>query len=570
MPLSKKEISLLKELKPECLQKCLSDWNFKMSTWTHEVVLAEFAKRFGAEADSSKQKQLYDWVQNHCRTAVNSDSGTDSDSEGSTTSGVSSDSDPDRSENVRQSPRCRQGFRAIVIANNKSTIKSMIHASHSAEEMPALHEYIALWNNAVTKLIDNLPQEVYAQYKREAVKNKLKQLHGPTIEEIYNVQKGLHARAAEVLLELLGWDRKQYGDALFFVLLAYQDKSDNVRTQRVFVSNVKDYNKHKKPFLKKYDTRVAAEMVNLAACSFPKEVNPTDDILWRNLEDPNRFSQILAKHSALEFFACLNPDKLKRQEMEHLAFQLNLDPTLLTFKNYAPSNFADSTSVLSTLLIEITKTGPSDVGLIGDSASSGSVYENITRPLYIPWHPPRLYTPALVIEEPTPLTGPVDDTQAAQANNTILILQSDAPIFAPFQPHTPLTDEGTAISPGEFSVIHSTDIPVHMTSNDEVVLTSIIPALKITGDDQGAPVESQVPTSVQLQEGTQNKNCKKNARKGNKQTKAQGKWHYFFDRGQWRKHEMSPIWLLDESTKLGPDNNHNQRSGRTREVILCL
>ncbi|KAJ3564456.1 hypothetical protein NP233_g8284 [Leucocoprinus birnbaumii] len=506
---------------------------------------------FGAEADSSKQKQLYDWVRNHCKT-VGSDLGTDSDSDSSTNADESSDEDS--SQHVSQSPRRRQGFRAIVIANNKPTIKAMIQAGYSKEDTPAPHEYIALWNNAVTKLIENLPQEVRTQYEMEAVKNEVKQSHGPTVEEIYNVQNGLHARAAEVLLELLGWDRKQYGDALFFVSLAYRDKLDNICTQRVFVSNVKEYNKHKKSFLKKYDTHVAAEMANLAACSLPKareiptlprhistvegrlillpidtddistnemkqtlktfiellwkEVNPTDDILWQPLEDSSNFHEILVHHSALEFFACLNPDKLKRQELEHLAFQLNLDPTLLTFKRYAPSKLNDSGSILPE---STTETGPSDVvGLIGDSLSSRF------------FHSLGNTSVALVTEECSPLTGLVDNTQAAQVNNTTPIPQSDVSIIAPFQSHmVPLTNEVTTISPGKFSAIHSANLSAHMIPKAGAMLTNITPALESTRDDEVRSMDIQVPTSIQLQDGTQYQSRKKAARKGKKQTNAQ-------------------------------------------------
>ncbi|KAJ3567687.1 hypothetical protein NP233_g6203 [Leucocoprinus birnbaumii] len=520
MPLSKQEISMLKELRPVCIQKRESDKDFKMSSWTRDVVLVEYASRFKTEADSSKQKQLYDWIRNHCRIH---ESNSDGDSDSDSSSSACDDSDANSSAHNSPSPKRRQGFRAIVIAKNKQKIKSMIQASCSVGDTPTPREYFTLWNNAVTKLIDTLSQEVRTQYEMEALQNESWQLHGPTVEEIYN--------------------------------------------------NGKEYHKHKKPFLKKYDTYVAAEMGKLAALSLPKareipalprhistlegrhvllpmemddvstnelkatlkafieltwkEENDTDEIPWTSLEDPKYFSEILGPHSALQFFPCLNPDKLDRETMEHLACQLALDPTLLTFQGYRTSRSIGVTNIVASVPPEVSTT----------ESSSHLIPFSDAAPLV-----PAIPT-ALLPEELFPLTDPINEASQInpaflQANASVysavppiapaapgldimnispsglsapqidsIFLQTDTSASIPIQPSALVPLEIMGISPSALSLL------VPTSPNEAVITNSGNLAANSIGEDN---VNSSQIQSTSQNDTAQAQNRKKGGRKVNK------------------------------------------------------
>ncbi|KAJ3563028.1 hypothetical protein NP233_g9207 [Leucocoprinus birnbaumii] len=393
MGLQKHELKWIKKYKEVCMNHRLTNPNFVMAQWAREFLAKEYLKEYNMQPDPKKFGQLYNWIRNACKISdsdgghnegqsesdeATDDSESEDKSNGEDSEANGSNTDSDMVKNYL-SPRLR-GFRAVVIARKIDTIKEVVNAGRSeGGSPPSPQDYFSRWNAAVSKIIQELSDEDRVQYQKEAEENEKKIIDGPTIEEVYSMQKHLVSRASELLLGLLGWEKKQFGDALFFVSAAYRNQEDKVCIQRFFVSNTKDYNRFKQPLLKKYDAHVANEMATIIVmnpapdtrqapelsglvsmvngkpllnCSevddkTPNEIkaglrqyiellwktsNPTRDVPWHALENPGGFMNHVLDQPRLRSFPGLNPDKLNREENLKLAMELSEDPDLLVFR----------------------------------------------------------------------------------------------------------------------------------------------------------------------------------------------------------------------------------------------
>ncbi|KAJ3560558.1 hypothetical protein NP233_g10757 [Leucocoprinus birnbaumii] len=127
--------------------------------------------------------------------------------------------------------RCIRGFRGLVAEDYREEIMAKIHNGGPSLNVDR-SSFFNKWNSTVTQIIEGMPQAKVDEYIAQA---KLQQKHGkasPSKEETLRWQKYLTVSVCMAVYKLLGWKKKQYGDALVFLSTTVRRPSGKISTRR--------------------------------------------------------------------------------------------------------------------------------------------------------------------------------------------------------------------------------------------------------------------------------------------------------------------------------------------------
>ncbi|KAJ3565607.1 hypothetical protein NP233_g7527 [Leucocoprinus birnbaumii] len=394
------EIEFLSEFKDELIRRRENDPIFNLSRWTRTTFRGKYFARFGKNPDSGDQQKIYNWFKNHTdpvkeavknlrkqgpqytlSTAKNDDSVDHHDDDSSFER--SSSHEEERLPSFRV-----QSFRDVVVDHEKEAIQKLM-SIRTSEQNLSRSEYMTQWNTAVSEVIENLDEESREYYR--AIASAAASAHeAPSKEEVLKLQKHLPHVAHKVLSGLLGWKKKNYGDAVLFLSTAFRDEKDDIYIQRFFVSNIPDYQDTTYPFLRKYDSLMTEEMDKIATVLLPSETSPRPGfrnhtlicfdlskrnpfcsrvrsrtlfsvrfatahfslyttalghssrieatVPWKALESPSGRKVYLIGHAELDKIQNLNPTSMHRDDVPKVAEMLYRIPDLLQFREPASSS----------------------------------------------------------------------------------------------------------------------------------------------------------------------------------------------------------------------------------------
>ncbi|KAJ3562742.1 hypothetical protein NP233_g9383 [Leucocoprinus birnbaumii] len=284
--LSQDRRSFLEPFGPTCLRLRSSPGGFNMKNWVFNHVVPLYEQQFPSTNSASERKQVYNWFKNHCRlmgpdpsriasrspappyssppppfeeVPVNSDIEVD---EGSTAAVA------DPITNAALSVLRIPGVRDLVAEDFKETI--LAEARGSPENRGNDFQFLTRWNKAVTRIISCMSSERLQEYKVKAAQLKLDSKKLPKREDVLRRQPLLPVKASENLSKLLGWKtNKQFGDAVFFLSVAYRDSQNALKTKKYLISNVEATSHSPIDFLDTYELHLADKLEAIADAWLP-------------------------------------------------------------------------------------------------------------------------------------------------------------------------------------------------------------------------------------------------------------------------------------------------------------
>ncbi|KAF7783277.1 hypothetical protein Agabi119p4_2653 [Agaricus bisporus var. burnettii] len=261
-PLSSADIAVLAELLDECLATRLDiDTPTKTSqyttvtAWVKQVAIPYFHKM--RETTPAEDKQIQTWYKNQCSKH-----------------NVSVRRKPVDPEHTEEPDACRTGstsdklpsVRQFVIQEYKAEISQLAKEPDGTQPT----NYMRRWNQAVTRRVEMLSPNEREVLQAKVDEEMARRARPPTRAEVLASQDKLCAEASEAVHGLLGWGRKQHGDAICFMTMVYRDYSNEIQERTFFISNENDSIAHCKPFKERYDNLMSGHLAAYADSALPK------------------------------------------------------------------------------------------------------------------------------------------------------------------------------------------------------------------------------------------------------------------------------------------------------------
>lgn len=288
--------------------------------------------------------------------------------------------DPDIEEDNLPPSRRTRGLREIIAEDYQEMINAELHPG---SEKLGRKIFFRKWNDIITKIIKDMPQKKLDEYIAKANKFRDESKKPPSREETLRWQKYLPITASMYLWRLLGWKRKQYGDAVIFLSTAVRRPSGKISTKRYLISNVGKHTDKEEDFYKVWDNNGRGQLGILAEEWLPHHdkqdapllsqslsgkyfVRPFDpdtvtakemravlsqymtknweasgragSIPWSTMETPESRAPYCVDHKALHEYPNLNPSSMKSEKVIPLAAIFSANPTISLFEGPLNSN----------------------------------------------------------------------------------------------------------------------------------------------------------------------------------------------------------------------------------------
>ncbi|EKM75073.1 hypothetical protein AGABI1DRAFT_95176 [Agaricus bisporus var. burnettii JB137-S8] len=177
-------------------------------------------------------------------------------------------------EHTEEPDACRTGstsdklpsVRQFVIQEYKAEISQLAKEPDGTQPT----NYMRRWNQAVTRRVEMLSPNEREVLQAKVDEEMARRARPPTRAEVLASQDKLCAEASEAVHGLLGWGRKQHGDAICFMTMVYRDYSNEIQERTFFISNENDSIAHCKPFKERYDNLMSGHLAAYADSALPK------------------------------------------------------------------------------------------------------------------------------------------------------------------------------------------------------------------------------------------------------------------------------------------------------------
>ncbi|KAJ3567071.1 hypothetical protein NP233_g6610 [Leucocoprinus birnbaumii] len=219
--------------------------------WVNSVALPSFNSLYKMPASDYEEWQIYLWFRNYCQRKS---AKSNKESEGKREKG-SSDNSSGRLKSVR----------ALVTEKHHNEIHAAATASHDGTGLFVKH-----WNDAVSAQMSKITDSERDNLKKIIETEEESRKSPPAKASIIAEQDAFTGRVTQRVRELLGWERKQFGDAACFLAVTYRDKNNTVQEFRCMISNQPQSLKFYEPFVTHYDQEMGNELAMVSGRVLPR------------------------------------------------------------------------------------------------------------------------------------------------------------------------------------------------------------------------------------------------------------------------------------------------------------
>ncbi|KAJ3562359.1 hypothetical protein NP233_g9624 [Leucocoprinus birnbaumii] len=197
------------------------------------------------------------------------------------------------------------GVRDLIVEDFKDTI--LAEARGSPEDRGNDFQFFTRWNKAVNRVVSCMSSETLQEYKVKATQLKSDSKQPPKREDIMRRKALLPLKASDTLSKLLGWEsNNQYGDAVFFLSVAYRDSHNALQTKKYLISNTEATSHSPIDFLDAYELHLEDKLETLADA-------------WLPASDPTTPLPILTvQNGKMPFIRPFDPEVLTVKEIRTL------------------------------------------------------------------------------------------------------------------------------------------------------------------------------------------------------------------------------------------------------------
>ncbi|KAJ3567384.1 hypothetical protein NP233_g6402 [Leucocoprinus birnbaumii] len=271
-PLEKEQIRALEKLGDDAVAIRESIRNGKsaykmLQDWVNAVAIPQYNNLSSSIATPYQQKQIYQWYKNYCqRTAPKPKRQPET-----------SATVPSPIPSTEESSGRLRSVRDLVLNNHHDEIHAAARQAHNGTD-----KFVNVWNKALSDTVDAIPEAERQKYLQMIHEEDKQRKTSPMKAHILVDQGYMIERIAGRVRELLGWERKQFGDATCFLAITYRDTNNKVQEARFMISNHPDSLSSCDPFLARYDEALDGVLSATSGRTLPR--HPVESLpLFDNL-----------------------------------------------------------------------------------------------------------------------------------------------------------------------------------------------------------------------------------------------------------------------------------------------
>ncbi|KAJ3576593.1 hypothetical protein NP233_g321 [Leucocoprinus birnbaumii] len=271
-PLEKEQVRVLEQLGDDAvaIRESIRNGNSAYKTlqdWVNTVAIPQYNNLSSGIATPYQEKQIYQWYKNYCQRAAPRPKRQP---EPKTTV-------PSPKPSTEESSRRLTSVRDLVLNNHRDEIHAAARQAHNGTD-----KFVNVWNKALSDTVDAIPEAERQKYIQMIHEEDKQRKTSPTKAHILADQGYMIERIAGRVRELLGWERKQFGDATCFLAITYRDTNNKVQEARFMISNRSESMTSYDPFLARYDEALDGVLSATSGRTLPR--HPVESLpLFDNL-----------------------------------------------------------------------------------------------------------------------------------------------------------------------------------------------------------------------------------------------------------------------------------------------